>query len=107
RCCACLALHSFPPRRSSDLPFDGPVFTDDLSGMQAITDNHSIDEAVTLALAAGADVALWLTTDQVSGVLDHLVSAVRDGTLKASNVAESVLRIARAKGILDCDPGTR
>lgn len=85
-------------------PFDGPVFTDDLSGMQAITDNHGIDEAVTLALAAGADVALWLTTDEVPDVLDHLVSATKDGALEPDEINESVLRIARAKGILDCDP---
>lgn len=87
-------------------PFDGVAFSDDLSGMQAITDSHPIDEAVILALSAGNDIALWLTTDEVPDVLDHLTSAVKDGRLKPAKIDESVLRVARTKGILDCNPST-
>ncbi len=83
-------------------PFDGMIFTDDLSGMQAITDSYDITEAVEAALAAGIDQALWLTTDQVPAVLDHLEQSVVSGDLPAAQVDESVRTVARAKGALDC-----
>ncbi len=38
-------------------PFTGPIFTDDLSGMQAITDRYDITVAVETALESGVDVA--------------------------------------------------
>jgi beta-N-acetylhexosaminidase len=83
-------------------PFDGPIFTDDLSGMAAISAKYGIEKAATLALSAGADIALWLSTDRVPGVLDALTAAVRDGTLPTEQVDESVVRVLRAKGVLDC-----
>ena len=83
-------------------PFDGMIFTDDLSGMQAITDSYPITEAVEAALVAGVDQALWLTTDQVPAVLDHLEQSVVSGDLPAAQVDESVRTVARAKGALDC-----
>jgi len=85
--------------------YDGVIFTDDLSGMKAITDGHSVPEAVELALAAGDDVALWLTTDETSATLDHLEAAVAAGDLDSDQIDASVLRVARAKGLIDCDPG--
>lgn len=83
-------------------PFDGVVFTDDLSGMQAITDTYDITEAVQAALAAGVDQALWLSTDDVPRVLDHLEQAVATGELPAARVDDAVRTVARAKGALDC-----
>ncbi|OUZ12862.1 beta-glucosidase [Aeromicrobium sp. PE09-221] len=85
---------------------DGVVFTDDLSGMKAITDRHPVPEAVELALAAGNDIALWLTTDEVPEVLDHLQAALNSGDLDAEQINRSVLRVAEAKGLLDCDPSS-
>ncbi|MBL1072998.1 glycoside hydrolase family 3 protein [Nocardia sp. 2] len=79
-------------------PFDGVIFTDDLSGMAAITSRMGIAEAVEAALVAGADNALWITTDALSSVLDRLVSAVEAGRLPGSQVDASVLRMARFKG---------
>src|SRR5699024_3217674 len=70
---------------------------DDLSGMAAITDTYSISEAVTASLSAGSDVALWLSTDQVPGVLDALEEAVADGRLPIEQVDASVTRILVAK----------
>lgn len=78
-------------------PFEGVIFTDDLSGMAAITDIYSISEAVTASLSAGSDVALWLSTDQVPGVLDALEAAVADGRLPIEQVDASVTRILVAK----------
>ncbi|WP_072689073.1 glycoside hydrolase family 3 N-terminal domain-containing protein [Rhodococcus marinonascens] len=83
-------------------PFAGPIFTDDLSGMKAITDRYDIAEAVETALESGVDIALWLTTDDVPQVLDHLESVVASGKLPQQRVDEAVLTVARAKGALAC-----
>ena len=80
-------------------PFDGVIFTDDLSGMAAITDRMSIAEAVETSLVAGADNALWISTDAVGQVLDHLEQAVAAGRLPMDKVDASVLRMADYKNI--------
>ncbi|WP_405486937.1 glycoside hydrolase family 3 N-terminal domain-containing protein [Nocardia sp. NBC_00511] len=79
-------------------PFDGVIFTDDLGGMAAITKRLTIEQAVEAALVAGADNALWITTDAVPKVLDQLVDAVNSGRLPGSRVDASVLRMAKFKG---------
>ncbi|MBW0269754.1 beta-glucosidase [Nocardia sp. MH4] len=79
-------------------PFDGPIFTDDLGGMAAITARMSIADAVEAALVAGADNALWISTDAVPEVLDRLEQSVASGKLPADRVDASVLRMARYKG---------
>ncbi|MCC3327572.1 glycoside hydrolase family 3 N-terminal domain-containing protein [Nocardia abscessus] len=81
-------------------PFHGPIFTDDLGGMAAITSRMSIAEAVEAALVAGADNALWITTDAVPQVLDRLEQAVSSGRLPMAQVDASVLRVAAYKGAL-------
>ncbi|MGZ8177426.1 glycoside hydrolase family 3 N-terminal domain-containing protein [Williamsia sp. SKLECPSW1] len=79
-------------------PFDGPIFTDDLSGMAAISARYGITEAVVRAIEAGADLALWLTTSPVPAVLDALTTAVRSGRLTTARVDQSVDRVLRATG---------
>ncbi|WP_314674512.1 glycoside hydrolase family 3 N-terminal domain-containing protein [uncultured Rhodococcus sp.] len=83
-------------------PFTGPVFTDDLSGMQAITDRYDIADAVQAALVAGVDQALWLTTDDVPRVLDHLEQAVASGELPQTRVDQAVVTVAATKGAVTC-----
>lgn len=83
-------------------PFDGVIFTDDLSGMGAISDTHTVPDAVATALEAGADAALWLTTDEVPAVLDRLEQDVASGALPMEQVDASVVRIAAMKGLLSC-----
>jgi beta-N-acetylhexosaminidase len=78
-------------------PFSGPVFTDDLSSMRAISDRYGVAQSVLMALAAGADVALWVTTDEVPAVLDRLEKAVNGGELSMDDVNQKVLRIAAVK----------
>ncbi|WP_433491282.1 glycoside hydrolase family 3 N-terminal domain-containing protein [Nocardia grenadensis] len=80
-------------------PFDGVIFTDDLSGMAAITERLSIEQAVEAALVAGADNALWISTDAVGQVLDQLEQAVAAGRLPMERVDASVLRMADYKRI--------
>ncbi|RPA59080.1 glycoside hydrolase family 3 protein [Gordonia oryzae] len=82
--------------------FDGVVFSDDLSGMGAITGRYPLPQAVQRFLVAGGDIALWITTDKVTAVLNSLESAVRSGQLSRSRVDESVVRILKAKGKLRC-----
>ena len=79
-------------------PFNGPVFTDDLSSMQAISDRLGVAEAALRGLQAGADTALWVTTGEVPAVLDRLEKAVEAGELSMPQVDASVLRMASVKG---------
>ncbi len=80
-------------------PFDGPVFTDDLSSMKAISDRYDVADAALKALQAGADTALWVTTTEVPAVLDRLVSALAGGELRMPNIDASVRRMAAAKAL--------
>jgi beta-N-acetylhexosaminidase len=98
---ASLSPAAYALLRSGDYggpPFDGPVFTDDLSSMQAISDRMGVAEAALRGLQAGADVALWVTTDEVPAVLDRLEKALNAGELTMPRVDASVLRIAALKG---------
>lgn len=79
-------------------PYTGVVFTDDLSSMGAINQRYTVPDAVLKGLQAGADVGLWITTDEVPAVLDRLESAVGTGELDPKSVDASVLRIAALKG---------
>ncbi|CAM5282144.1 beta-N-acetylhexosaminidase OS=Tsukamurella paurometabola (strain ATCC 8368 / DSM / CCUG 35730/ CIP 100753 / JCM 10117 / KCTC 9821 / NBRC 16120 / NCIMB 702349 / NCTC 13040) OX=521096 GN=Tpau_0423 PE=3 SV=1 [Tsukamurella paurometabola] len=83
-------------------PFAGPIFTDDLSGMKAVTDTFTVPQAVTKALVAGADVALWISTDQLGAAVAQVEAAVRAGTLPMQRLDASVLRVARAKHAVRC-----
>ncbi|MFM9035297.1 MAG: glycoside hydrolase family 3 N-terminal domain-containing protein [Mycobacterium sp.] len=75
--------------------FNGPVFSDDLSSMAAISSRYGVAEAVLRTLQAGVDVALWITTDEVPAVLDRLEKAVSDGELAMAGVEGSILRMAK------------
>jgi beta-N-acetylhexosaminidase len=78
-------------------PFTGLVYTDDLSSMAAINEQYGVPEAVLRALQAGADVALWITTDEVPAVLDSLEQAVNSGQLSMDRVNEAATRVAASK----------
>lgn len=83
-------------------PFNGVVFSDDLSSMAAISAKYPIEEAAVMSIRAGADIALWITTDEVSSVLDAMESAVAHNRLTRDRVNRSVVRILRAKGLVTC-----
>lgn len=78
-------------------PFTGPVFTDDLSSMGAITDYYSVPEAVLLSLKAGADIALWVSTDEVPAVLDRLEAALANQELDMARVDQALKNVAFMK----------
>lgn len=77
--------------------FSGPVFTDDLSTMKAITQHYSVPDAVLMALRAGADVALWVSTDEVPAVLDRLEQAVSNSELDMARLDGALKRVAALK----------
>lgn len=79
-------------------PFGGVIYTDDLSSMAAITANYGVADAVLRSLQAGVDVALWVTTDEVPAVLDHLEQAVTGGALSMQAVDAAAVRVTAAKG---------
>ena len=79
-----------------DTGFDGVAVTDDL-GMAAVA--RPIPEAVVLAIAAGADAALFVDGGAALAARDALVAAVRDGRLPEARLDEAVLRLAAARGI--------
>jgi beta-N-acetylhexosaminidase len=54
--------------------FDGPVITDDLATMRAIVDLYTIPQAVVLAVAAGADMALIAESSQYEQAVVDLAS---------------------------------
>jgi beta-N-acetylhexosaminidase len=80
-------------------PFDGPVFSDDVSSMAAISDLFQVPDAVLKTLQAGTDIALWVTTKEVPAVLDRLEQAVNTGELPPQRVDESLVRVAAMKGV--------
>ena len=82
------------------LGFDGLVVTDALV-MDAVADSYSLGEASILAVEAGADVVLMLSTikDQLRA-FELLVAAVKSGRLSEERIDESVLRILEAKSRL-------
>lgn len=82
--------------------YNGVIFSDDLSGMAAISAQYPIEQAVEKFILAGGDVALWLSTDRVSSVLDNLEVAVKRGRLAPARLDAKVIRILRSKGVVTC-----
>lgn len=83
--------------------FDGLIMTDDLYAMDAVRDRYSLPEAARMALAAGADMALMISSAKLDAVLDHLEGAVADGTLSEERVNEAVAHVLRTKHVKLCD----
>lgn len=74
--------------------FDGLAYTDDLTGMAAISNTMSIEQAVPKALGAGADVALWSTAGDVNAVIDACVRAVESGEIHPYRLQSGAGRVA-------------
>ncbi len=84
-----------------DYAFDGPVITDDLGAMKAITAQYPLPTAVLKALQAGADQALWSSGGNVGTVLDRLEQALASGELPAARVDQALTRVLSAKQACD------
>ncbi|APT85593.1 beta-N-acetylglucosaminidase [Corynebacterium aquilae DSM 44791] len=77
------------------VPFGGVVYTDDLSGMKAISDLMGPAQAAEAAIAAGADVALWITTAHLNQAIDDVEAAVADGRIPEDSIRA---RAAKVRG---------
>ena len=80
-----------------EFSFTGPILTDDLGAMKAITQRYPLPQAVVKALQAGADEALWSSGGRVGPVLDAMEKATADGTLSAGRVNDALTAVLRAK----------
>lgn len=79
--------------RGSDVGARGAVFTDDLSGMQAITDHFSGEEAAARAIQAGADQALVASgAVDVPRAVETVRAYIRAGKISPEQVHAAVLR---------------
>ncbi|MEU3620878.1 beta-glucosidase [Amycolatopsis coloradensis] len=85
----------------TEYAFDGPVITDDLGAMKAITSQYPLPTAVLKALQAGADQALWSSGGNVDTVLTTLEKALASGDLPAARVDEALTRVLAAKQACD------
>ncbi|WP_396124831.1 glycoside hydrolase family 3 N-terminal domain-containing protein [Corynebacterium sp. HS2168-gen11] len=77
--------------------FQGVIYTDDLSGMKAITEHFSVPEAVARALEAGADQALWLSTADLDAAIDTVVAMVHRDEMTVEEIDAKVRRIANTQ----------
>ena len=75
------------------VPFDGVIYTDDLSGMSAISATHSPAEAVLASLKAGADQALWIDYGSLGSAIDRVDAAVSSGEYPQEQMLASALRV--------------
>jgi beta-N-acetylhexosaminidase len=83
----------------TEFGFTGVTMTDDLGAMKAITNTYDLPTAVLTALRAGADIALWTSTEDLPTILAKLQAAAANGQLSAQNVDQSTTRILAAKGV--------
>ena len=81
--------------------FDGLVITDSLS-MGAIAFRTPPTEAAIQAVAAGADIALFVTIEDPGAVIDALVAATEQGRIDEAQVVTAVRRVLDEKGIDPC-----
>lgn len=83
------------------LGFDGVVLTDDMY-MQGIIDNYKVEDAIVLAINAGADILVMgnnISTgyepERPFRIVDMIVRAVKDGRIGQQRLVESNRRIDR------------
>jgi len=84
-----------------ELGHQGLVVTDSLT-MGAITDRWTVPEAVVMAIAAGADVALVGNLDDVPVAFDAIDRAVLEGELSVGSLDRAATNVLRAKGLNSC-----
>lgn len=77
-----------------EMGFEGIVFTDAMD-MSAIARQHRSGEAAVRALEAGADVILMPAS--VSGAIEGIVTAVREGRLTEARLDRSVMHVLETK----------
>ncbi|MDR1932658.1 MAG: hypothetical protein LBQ57_07560 [Spirochaetales bacterium] len=82
------------------LDFEGIILTDDVN-MKALSAQRSPEEAAVMAVAAGADMIMYLDERGITKVHAALVGAVREERLPEPRLEEAVTRILEQKLKLD------
>jgi beta-N-acetylhexosaminidase len=77
--------------------FGGLALTDELGAMASVSARYGAPEAVRLALAAGADLALVSDPANLQPILATLEAAVADGSLPVARVEQASSRVLAAK----------
>lgn len=98
---ATLSAPVYDALRSGELgtqPFDGVIFTDDLSGMMAISDFYDLPTAVLESLKAGVDSPLFISTAELPRVIDTVDAAVDTGEYPAERLDDSLRRVLAMRG---------
>ncbi len=84
-----------------ELRFDGLVVTDALN-MRAISDRWSIEEAVVMALGAGADLMILGTLADVGPAFASVDKALYEGHVQVDRLNDAAVNVLRAKGVNSC-----
>ncbi len=82
------------------LGYEGVVITDDLHGMRGITEELGSTARGAAAIAAGADLALYVSAVDLAGVIDAIVARAETEPAFAAQVDASVERVVRLKAAL-------
>lgn len=86
----------------TELGFDGLVVSDAMN-MAGLTDVIGDRRAATVAvLAAGVDLVIAESVDQVPGLIAGIVAAVDEGALTEASIDASVERVLADKGVDPC-----
>ena len=86
--------------------FQGVVVTDAIDNMAAITDQWGLEEALIMAVNAGADALLVTESfDQQAALYQTVLAAVQDGRISAERLDDAVRRHLRVKARRGLLPG--
>ena len=88
----------------TELAYDGVIVTDDLLAMRGVGD-LTVPERAVAALAAGADLALFVAAEDGSVIVDAIVARMGTDAEFAAQVHVSAERVLRLKGALGLLPG--
>lgn len=75
------------------VPFEGVAYTDDLTGMRAVTDRYTLPQAVVAAVRAGADQPLFSSGGQLVAAIDALDAAVTAGEVPGERLDDAAHRV--------------
>lgn len=85
----------------NQMGYDGVVVTDDMY-MQGIIDNYSVENAIIMAINAGADmlcvgnnISTGFEPNRPQRLVELIVRAIKDGRISYSRIQESITRISR------------
>ena len=84
-----------------ELKFNGLVVTDSLN-MRAVSDRWSTEEAVVMALKAGADLMILGTLADVGPAFASVDQALYEGHLAVDRLNDAAVNVLRAKGVNSC-----